>query len=387
MKEIENIISAFDEAVKEGKKSALATVVHVEGSSYRRPGARMLITDDGKLTGAISGGCLEGDALRKALLVMAEQRPMVVTYDTTDEDDATLGVGLGCNGIIQILIEPILTISDHQVNILRTLTSTRQHAVLVTLFSLDKTVSAHPGTNLLLLQDETISGTLANHELKEKLIAEAKEAMATQLSSSKTYLHEEKVFTAFIEFIRPPVSLIIVGAGNDAIPLAQTAHILGWKITVADGRPNYATKQRFPDAVRVFVSKAENVPAQLQFDEETALVLMTHNYNYDYAILRQLINRDVTYMGMLGPKKRLDSMLGDLADEGIYLSSQAPSNLFGPVGLDIGAETAEEIAISVIAEIKAVMSGSDGASLKQRKQPIHNPSLTKISRPGLNEIS
>ncbi len=107
MKEIKDIIHSFEEAIKQGRQTALATVVHVDGSSYRRPGARMLITDEGQLTGAISGGCLEGDALRKALLVMSQQRSLLVTYDTMDEDDAKLGIGLGCNGIIQVLIEPI----------------------------------------------------------------------------------------------------------------------------------------------------------------------------------------------------------------------------------------------------------------------------------------
>src|SRR6478609_8900944 len=107
MKELQDIVTAFDKATQQGKQTALATVVHVEGSSYRRAGARMLITEDGELTGAISGGCLEGDALRKARLVMAQQKPMLVTYDTTDDDDAKLGVGLGCNGIIHILIEPV----------------------------------------------------------------------------------------------------------------------------------------------------------------------------------------------------------------------------------------------------------------------------------------
>src|SRR3954464_13392837 len=107
MKELKEIINAYDKAAKEGKQTALATVVHLEGSAYRRPGARMLVTEDGKLTGAISGGCLEGDALRKAQLVMVQKRPMLVTYDTTDDDDAKLGVGLGCNGIITILIEPV----------------------------------------------------------------------------------------------------------------------------------------------------------------------------------------------------------------------------------------------------------------------------------------
>lgn len=152
MKELKDIIRAYDEAEREGKQTALATVVHLEGSAYRRPGARMLVTEDGKLTGAISGGCLEGDALRKAQLVMVQKKPMLVTYDTTDEDDAKLGVGLGCNGIISILIEPVnIEDKNNPVAFLKTIVAKRQSAVLVTLFSLDKK-TVQPGTCLLLTE-------------------------------------------------------------------------------------------------------------------------------------------------------------------------------------------------------------------------------------------
>src|SRR5512138_3416136 len=137
MKEIRDIIKAYEEAKKEGRQTALATVVHVEGSSYRRPGARMLIEDDGQLTGAISGGCLEGDALRKALLVITEKKSRLVTYDTMDDDDAKFGIGLGCNGMIQVLIEPM---NDNDLNnpilYLKAINEKRQASVLVTLFSL-----------------------------------------------------------------------------------------------------------------------------------------------------------------------------------------------------------------------------------------------------------
>jgi len=152
MKELKEIVSAYEEAEKEGKQAALATVVHLDGSAYRRPGARMLVTEDGKLTGAISGGCLEGDALRKAQLVMVQKKPMLVTYDTTDEDDAKLGVGLGCNGVISILIEPVnAEDKNNPIAFLKAILLKRQAAVLVTLFSLDKKL-VQPGTCLLLTQ-------------------------------------------------------------------------------------------------------------------------------------------------------------------------------------------------------------------------------------------
>src|SRR6478609_1842256 len=150
MKEITDIIKAYDVAAKAGKQSALATVVSVEGSSYRRPGARMLVTDDGVLTGAISGGCLEGDALRKALLVMQQQKPMLATYDTTDEDDAKLGVQLGCNGIVHILFEPILTEdTNNPIELLKRAASKREAAVMGTLFSLEDRKAEQPGSCFL----------------------------------------------------------------------------------------------------------------------------------------------------------------------------------------------------------------------------------------------
>ena len=178
-KEIGDILQAFKVAQQEGRQTALATVVHVEGSSYRRPGARMLIEDNGQLTGAISGGCLEGDALRKALLVMTEKKSRLVTYDTMDDDDAKFGVGLGCNGIIQVLIEPIDTANpNNPIQYLKAVNEKRQKAVLVTLFSLQDKKDPQYGTCLLLKEDKN----LIEHTpvLKDILSADAKEALANK---------------------------------------------------------------------------------------------------------------------------------------------------------------------------------------------------------------
>jgi xanthine/CO dehydrogenase XdhC/CoxF family maturation factor len=209
MKEIRDIIKAFVEAQKLGKQTALATVVHVEGSSYRRPGARMLIEDDGQLTGAISGGCLEGDALRKALLVMTEKRSRLVTYDTMDDDDAKFGVGLGCNGIIQVLIEPIdISNPDNPIQYLKKVNEKRQSAALVTLFSFQHRKGSQYGTCLLLKED----GGLVQHApvLKDVLIADANEALINQNSSFKNYTSDDHNITAFIEVIKPPFQLLLL---------------------------------------------------------------------------------------------------------------------------------------------------------------------------------
>jgi xanthine/CO dehydrogenase XdhC/CoxF family maturation factor len=377
MKEIRDIIKAFDEAQKLGKQTALATVVHVEGSSYRRPGARMLIEDDGQLTGAISGGCLEGDALRKALLVMTEKRSRLVTYDTMDDDDAKFGVGLGCNGIIQVLIEPIdISNPDNPIQYLKKVNEKRQTAALVTLFSLQDRKGPQYGTCLLLKED----GGLVQHVpvLKEVLLADANEVLINQNSSFKNYSSDDHNITAFIEVIKPPVSIIIIGAGNDVVPVVNMADILGWETTVVDGRANYAKQERFVSACQVLVAKPENVLEQITIDEHTVFVLMTHNYNYDMAMLRQLLQKNVQYIGMLGPKKKRERMLNELKDEGSNFTGQQLSVLHSPVGLDIGAETSEEIALSILAEIKAMFANKDVQSLRKIKEVIHPRSATII---------
>src|SRR5881394_4460249 len=155
MKEIEDIIRSYKQAQQAGKKTVLATVIHVEGSSYRRPGARMLVTEDGQLTGAISGGCLEGDALRKALLAISQQQNKLVTYDTTDEEDNALGIQLGCNGIVYILFEPINPMQpDHPVALLEKAAAQTTPAVLITFFSLDNPSGEQPGTCVLVTKEK-----------------------------------------------------------------------------------------------------------------------------------------------------------------------------------------------------------------------------------------
>jgi len=386
MKEIRDIIKAFDEALKLGKQTALATVVHVEGSSYRRPGARMLIEDDGQLTGAISGGCLEGDALRKALLVMNEKRSRLVTYDTMDDDDAKFGVGLGCNGIIQVLIEPIdVSNPNNPLQYLKKVNEKRQGAALVTLFSLQDRKDPQYGTCLLLKED----GDLVQHVpvLKDVLLADANEALIIQNSCFKNYTSDDHNITAFIEVIKPPVSIIIIGAGNDVVPVVNMADILGWETTVVDGRANYAKQERFVSACQVLVAKPENVLEQISIDEHSVFLLMTHNYNYDMAMLRQLLGKNVAYIGMLGPKKKRERMLNELKDEGLNFTEQQLSVLHSPVGLDIGAETSEEIALSILSEIKAFFANKDVQSLRTIKEVIHPRSATIIQEVKLTSKS
>jgi len=374
MKEIQDIIRAFDRATAEGKQTALATVVHVQGSSYRRPGARMLVTEDGQLTGAISGGCLEGDALRKAQLVMSRKQPMLVTYDTTDEDDAKLGVGLGCEGIIHIVIEPVeVTNPRNPMLLLKTITSQRKHALLVTLFSLHDRKAVQPGTCLVQLEDGTVMGHIYDPGLSVGVEADASMALAQQASVIKDYISGENQFTAFLEFIKPVVSIVIIGAGNDVKPVVQIAHTMGWYITVVDGRPNYATKERFPEADRMIICPPGEILQCVRPDRQTVFVLMTHNYTNDILSFRELMRLPVplSYLGILGPRKKLERILNEMQIDGDLPEQSHLSTVYGPVGLDLGAETPEEIALSIIAEIKAVLSKKSGKSLRENLDTIH----------------
>ena len=364
MKEIRDILTAYKEAVRSDKKTALATVVRVDGSSYRRPGARMLITEDGNLTGAISGGCLEGDALKKALLAIVTQRSKLITYDSSDEDDAVFGVQLGCNGIVYILFEPIDPDDDlNPIAILTAAQEERNPAVIATLFSMDNLT--HAGTIMLYRPNHSIYKLQV--EIADKVANDAAVAYRDQATAFATYNSDGQSITALLEVINPSVSLIIAGAGNDTQPLAQMAYLIGWEVTIVDGRPNHATVLRYPTANRVLTAKPEEVLSHVVIDKHTAFVLMTHNYNYDLALLRLLLKTDAPYIGSLGPKKKLIRML----DDSDLNTLNNRIRVYGPVGLDIGAETAEEIALSILAEIKSVFSGASASFLKDKVQPIH----------------
>ncbi len=361
MKEIRDIVKAFQKAEAGGLATALATVVKVEGSSYRQPGARMLVTEDGQLTGAISGGCLEGDALKKALLVIHKQEKKLITYDTTLEENTDFGVQLGCNGIVHILFEYIDPADPENALIqLKKVLKERKEAVLVTLFAATPR-APHPGT----VMPDTWS---------ENVKAGAAWARQNQQSVLKNLDHHQ----ALIQYLPPAVHLLMAGAGNDARPLAEAAHLLGWDITVVDGRATHALPHRFPQAQQVLVTQPEQVTAQVKVDARTVCVLMTHNYRYDLALLEALLETETPYIGMLGPKTKRERMLDDLAEKGVHPGHKQREKMYGPVGLHIGAETSEEIAISIVAEIKAVLSGKAGGSLSLLTHKIHHeiPQIT-----------
>jgi xanthine/CO dehydrogenase XdhC/CoxF family maturation factor len=373
MKELQQIIRAYQKSKQRNQKVAIATVVKVDGSAYRRPGARMLITEDGELTGAISGGCLEGDALRKAQSVIFQQQSMVVTYDTTDEDDQKFGVGLGCNGIIQVLIEPIdLNEKNNPLELLKTALEDRRSCTLVTVFSLKHSRSEQIGTKILK-KGEKIFGSPEKIELKllNQILNELNYIIDKENNIIKKYLDFDDVFVLY-ERIKPPVQLFLFGAGNDTIPLTKMAAILGWQINLMDGRKNHATKERFPDASTIITGTPSEVVQHLHPDTNSVALLMTHNFEYELEVLTHLIPFNLPYIGILGPKKKTEKLISRLSEKGTKVSTE---NIFAPTGLNLGAEGSEEIALSIIAEIKAVLNNKKPIFLRDKSGPIHEEEL------------
>lgn len=373
MKEIQQIIQAYQRSKQHNKKAAIATVVKVDGSAYRRPGARMLITEDGELTGAISGGCLEGDALRKAQSVIFQQQSMVVTYDTTDEDDQKFGVGLGCNGIIQVLIEPIgLHEKDNPLELLKTALDDRHSSTLVTVFSLKHSRSEQIGT-IILKKGEKIFGSSNKIEddLLNQIINELNYITDKENNIIKNYPEFDDVFVLY-ESIRPPVQLFLFGAGNDTIPLTKMAAILGWQIILMDGRKNHATKERFPDSSEIITGTPAEVVQHLQPDSNSVALLMTHNFEYEFEVLNHILSFNLPYIGILGPKKKTEKLISRLFDKGKIVPTES---IFAPTGLNLGAEGSEEIALSILAEIKAVLNHKKPIFLRDKSGPIHEEEL------------
>ena len=288
---------------------------------------------------------------------------------TTDEDDASFGVQLGCNGIVHILFEPIVEAHEmNPVNLLKELEGKRENAVLTVLYSLQG--KKQIGTHLLVRKNRPV--LFAQQAVNKHLLETANAVLESKTSTSTEFIIEGEKVQALVEFISPPIALVIAGAGNDAQPLAEIAYLLGWQVTVADGRPTHATAQRFSKAHKILIAKPAQLLPQVEMDEQTAFVLMTHNYNYDMEMLRLLLPTQATYIGTLGPKSKLIRMLDELGVN----TAENQRRIHGPIGLDIAAETADEIAISIVAEIKAVLCGAAGGQLKEKKQKIHFQEVT-----------
>lgn len=327
MKELPAIVAAL--RATEATPAVLATLVSVEGSSYRRPGARLLVLPDGRRVGSISGGCLEEDVVARARNVQTTGCAETVVYDTTSENDLVWGVGLGCHGIVRVLIEKLPQRPAWVDTLAANFAARRPIALAV-----HHGEPAPQGTRLATPSDRADAGL-------------------------------------FWQQIAPPTALAIFGAGDDAQPLARLAKELGWHITIADPRAAFATAARFPMADAITSTTADRLVATVNPDADGVAVVMTHHYVHDVPILRDLLARPLAYLGLLGPKKRAEKILGDLAEQGTPVSHEQRARLHAPVGLDLGADSPEQVALSILAEMQATLAGRDARPLRDRTRPIH----------------
>jgi xanthine dehydrogenase accessory factor len=362
MSETADILAAI--ATLEASRSplAVATVVSAEGSTYRRPGARLLIPADGAAVGNLSGGCLERDVVRIGREAIADGRPRLERFDLGAEGDDVWGYGLGCNGVIELFIEP----TDGALQVaaaLRSASEERRASCLVTVVaSTDSGVRL--GGRLTVWADGPQAGGIDG--LGEAARALAKRVLASGSAGMAVLTTEGGEVRCFVEPFLPPPRLVVIGAGDDARPLVRHAAELGWQVAVADARRPFLTRERFPEAAGFVDAEPAGLVEAAELDEGTFVVLMTHNYLRDAEYLRAVVGVDLAYLGALGPRRRTEQLLRELG------AGDAIRRIHAPVGLDLGAEGPEEVAWSIASEMLAVLRGREGGPLRRREAPIHD---------------
>lgn len=389
MNEFEVIAGAVDKLRENAKCGVLATVVSVDGSAYRLPGARMLISGTEWIAGSVSGGCLEGDVVLRAREVLEKNAATVVTYDTTSDEDIVFGVGLGCRGIIRVLIEPVTAkpANPDLMDFIKRCLERRETGVVATVVRAEGGLAAKPGCRLVRSAADEVGSDIPDAGLKSAIEARIDQMLSSRKSTLTTLSLPDGRAEVFVECIRPPVPLVVFGAGHDAIPVVRLAKEVGWHVTVVDHRPAYATLDRFPLADEVIVSSSDEFPERVSLDSETLALVMTHNYLRDLKLLKTLLPSPVRYIGLLGPKKRADELLTDLEQQSLHITPEARRRLFAPVGLDLGAEGPAGVALSILAEMQAVVANRVPGHLRARKNSIHGLGSSADSAGGLAHSS
>ena len=378
MKELLNILAESRRLASAGKPYALATVVKIGGSTYRRPGARMLTSEDGAHWGTISGGCLEGEVAMQALNVLESGRAQLIPFDLED-DDIVLGFGAGCNGIVHVLIQPIDNAGPSPVEALNQCIVERRSGVLATVISDDQDGSDRIGTHLLQFEGGNWGSSSMPSELVDAVTGPGRLLLDQEINTGQMYLwHTDRISIAghsievLYEIVRPPIHLYIFGEGHDVRAVVDQATLMGWQVTIVGRKPIDVLQHRFPTASDwIFMMHPEQAGDLVDADSRSSALVMNHTYVRDRTVLQALLTSAIPFIGMLGPRERTSAMVEELAEEGIAPESEDWKRVFGPVGLDVGTETPEEIALAAIAEIQAVLHHRDGGSLRNRNAPIH----------------
>ena len=353
-KETGELLSRAARLRDEGRKAALATVVRIQRSAYRRPGAKFLVEDDGRTSGGVSGGCLEEDVREAALRAVQDGEPRLLHYETGSDDRAVFGLGLGCNGSVDVFLQPAAG-GPVAEKILELLEGETAFAIA--------TVVAAPravGRSLVLGAEGVLAGSPDDPALGRETVARARELLARRDSKLESSGGAE----VFIEVLFPPPHLVIFGAGDDAIPLCAFASEAGFRVTIADHRSAYVTRDRFPAAARLVVGRPGEESGRIPLTPRTYAVVKTHSFAYDRDWARLLLAAGIPYVGMLGPRARTVEILRQIGLE-------EDGRVRGPVGLDLGAEGPEQIAISILAEILAAHTSREPWPLRQKEGAIH----------------
>jgi xanthine dehydrogenase accessory factor len=361
-RETERILQAIRHARASGERVALATVVRVRGSAYRREGTRILVRADGTYECLLSGGCLEPAVVDAAARVIAGGDPVIVSYDL--EEDSLWGLGIGCSGAVDIRIERLEhdAITDAWLEMLEAGAA----GTLVTPLA--------GATGRLLVTAGGTRGSLGSYALDSlaALAAGTRTARAHPQSGAETLGGAE----LFFEVSLPPPRLVVFGAGHDAVPLARHARTLGFDVTVVDVREAFLARERFPGATLV-AAHYSHFPEQLPLDARSFVVIMNHHLERDRESLRFALASDAPYIGLLGPRSRFEKLLAAMRARGEDPASHLLARVRNPVGLALGAETPEEIAVSILGEITALRRGFDAGFLNGRETSLHRPSDTR----------
>jgi xanthine/CO dehydrogenase XdhC/CoxF family maturation factor len=366
--ELQDVLHAILEGAAKGDRMALATIVQVEGSTYRREGARLLVPEHGKPVGTISGGCLEGDLREAAAEVMAEGRPRLLHFDLTADDEVVWGWGLGCNGVIDVFVEPAEG-AVATAGAIRTAVDEQRPLVTVTVVEAADGGSPRAGARMLVHPDGSSEGSLEDPGVDARARGEAGRALRHGRSALVSL---GDGLRAFVEVLIPPLRLLVCGAGHDAVPLVRFAAGLGWRVEVVDDRDAFLKPHRFPEAARFVNAEPADAATQAGVDDLTYVVVMSHNFLRDKDYLRSFLGTPARYIGMLGPQARLERILGELRREGFEPDPAHLQVVHGPAGLDLGGDGPEEVGWAIVGEILALSKGRAGGFLKDRRGPIHD---------------
>lgn len=367
MRDNDAVLQAMETARRTGKRGALATVVKVKGSAYRREGAKMFIEETGQYVGLISGGCLEADVAEVAQTVIKEKRTCLKRYEL--DENLVWGLGLGCPGTVDIFIEPIIADNDQSALAMWAESVQKGHAVaLCTRMEKNEAEAGAVERRLVIHEAGHTAGSLGHAGLNryaEKWAKKLFQESNPKSASHSFVLDDGTSASIFLDVSVPLSTVMIFGAGHDAMPVAQLSVNLGLPTTVVDPRPGYNTAERFPHATRLLVDPG-TCSHELMIDKRTYVVIMNHHLERDQAALKSALSSEAPYVGLLGPRSRRERMMEALGKSGSSFTERQLARLCNPIGLDIGADTAEEIAVSILAEIIAKRSGHEGGLLRDK---------------------